>query len=395
MKNKIIVGNPRTYIEQEKAFMSADVKLNDDVYSMYFETDAEYGKYFSPEVSDAYLICLLLYAMERNYDIYFEGALSEVLYYQVVEYLIPALSKNIKEYSRIDVQCEKLVNIHFHPEFVATGVSCGVDSFYTILKNLTHSEESNLNVNALTFFNAGASGSNGGKEARCLFQKRASEAKLVAQKMNCKFVAVDSNMNEFLNQDHEQTHVFRTLSIPLAMQKFFKTYYFSSGFEYKKFDFKFFDPAFYDILTMPLLSTSNIRFVPVGGETTRLGKIEFISQYEVVKQHLNVCVAEANNCSKCSKCKRTILNLYVVGKLEDFKSVFDLDYFYKNKRSFIRWALCRKNETDIGEIVQALKKQKEIRPSDHVVSFFLKRYLNLRRVASKLKKIIKNGKTNF
>ncbi len=366
--------------------LEADIEIENQIYTMYYEVEAKYGQYFVTEVSDAYLVCLLLYAMENGYDMTFEGDLSEILYIQLNEYLIPAITDNIKQYRKIKITARALVNIQFQSHLTATGISCGVDSFYTVLKNINHSQESGLNLNAMTFFNAGASGENGGEEARRIFKERAELASKVAQKLQCEFITVDSNMNEFLRQDHEQTHVFRTLSIPLAMQKLFKIYYFSSGMEYKLFSFEYYAPAFYDILTMPLLSTQNTKFVLVGGETTRIGKVKFIANSELAQNHLNVCVADVCNCSKCHKCKRTMLDLYVIHKLENFKNVFDLDHFYKNKRKFIRWALIFKNSVDMGEIVEGLKKNKEIKISDRIYAFIARTYLGVRRILSVLKR---------
>ncbi len=326
-------------------------------YSMFLEFEKEYKEYLSYEVADCFLVGLLLYAMQHNLNVYSEAPISERLFYQLTEYLMPAISKNIPFYKNVSIKAP-LANYKFNGEFAATGISCGVDSFYTILKNQNHSEESGLNVKYLTYFNAGASGMYGGARARRIFEKRAEKFRKVAEELNCKFVTVDSNMSEFLHQNHEATHVFRTLCIPLALQKLFKVYYFSSTFEYSKFKFEKFDPSFYDILTMPNISTDNLRFVLVGGETTRQGKVNFISNFDVVKRNLNVCIWKANNCGVCIKCMRTLLNLYIAGKLEDFKTCFNVKKFKRNKGLYLLWAKLNKNKVDMPEILENLKNKK-------------------------------------
>ena len=112
---------------------------------------------------------------------------------------------------------------------------------------------------------------------------------------------------------------------------------------------------------MPNLSTDNLRFVLVGGETTRQQKVEFISDFEVVKRHLNVCVWKANNCGMCIKCMRTILNLYIAGKLDEFGDCFNLGKFYRNRKLYFLWAILNKDKVDMPEIIENLKKKKLIK----------------------------------
>lgn len=361
MRKVIYIGKP--FIVSEEEFSKIKVSIHaDDIpeYYAYYSVPASYEQYLTYEVSDFALVCLLLYCMEHDYDMFFDGALSEELYVSITEYLIPAICQNIKKYHSIKIECEKLVTIKFNGTHVGTGLSCGVDSFYTVIKNLNHSDNSNLNLTTLTFFNAGASGMYGGDEARRIYLERANHFKDIAKKFNCDFLTVDTNFNEFLHQDHEATHIFRTLSIVFALQKYFSRYYFSSSFPFNMFRFSAFDPGYYSLLIMICLSTKNLKFTEVGAETTRLGKIRLIADNNIVQESLNVCISETNNCNNCIKCKRTMLNLYIEGKLDLFYKVFDVNYFYKNKKKFIMWAIKNKNGADMNEIYTALCNKGEI-----------------------------------
>lgn len=393
MKKILEISKIKIVKLEKQSRLVATIKADDDLYDMYFEVDQNFESYLTYEVYDAYLVCLLLYAMENNCDLHFDGNLTEKLYFNIVNYLMPAISKNIKNYNLIEIKCKKLVTYEFNPQHVGTGLSCGVDSFYTILKNLHHSKESGLCLDTCTFFNAGASG-NDGIKSRKLFLDRANFASKVALDLRCEFITVDSNMNEFLQQDHEASHVFRTLSIPLALQKYFKHYYFSSAMEYSKFKFEYYDPAFYDILTMPLISTNNIEFQLVGGETTRIGKVKFISKYDIVRKNLNVCVSDnINNCGECHKCKRTMLNLHLINQLNEFKEVFDVNKFDINKKELYRWVIKNKNEIDMDELYYELRKRKFITIKDiiyvKIKTLFIKVLykLKINVLLSKLKKL--------
>lgn len=380
--------------------LTSNIIVDDNLpYQLYYEVKKEYKEYLTYELSDAFLVCLMLWAMEHKHDIKCEAPISERLYRQLKEYLIPAISKNIKEYSKINI-ISSTANIRFNGEGVGTGLSCGVDSFYTILKNLNHSEESKLNITHLCYFNVGASGGDEGDvdNARHIYQERMKEFEIVAKELGRNFLTVDSNMNEFLRQPHEATHVFRTLSVPLALQKLFHLYYFSSSAEYSMFKFVWYDCSFYDLLNMQAISNDNLRFEMVGGETTRQGKIEFIDTNKIVQNHLNVCIRGIHNDNTCLKCKRTILNLYIDGKLDDFRNVFDVDYFYKNKSKFLTFAVKNKKLVDMPEINKFLK-QKHMLPlrnriEGNILRFLRYMYFSIRKCLKSILKIFSIKKTS-
>ena len=389
MRDKIIID--KSYVENRggvsRLVFDLTCESNDKFpqYSLFYQVDNEYKEFLTYEVADSCIVCLLLYAMQHGFDIVSKVPISERLHKQLTEYLIPAISRNIKIYHQIDIKADK-VNFFFNSDAVGAGLSCGVDSFYSILKNLKHGQESELNITHLCFFNAGATGMFGGEEARCIFEERGKSFRNVADKIGCKFLICDSNMNEFLHQEHEMTHTFRTLSIPLALQKLFHLYYFASSYEYNCFKFSSFDTSYYDILTLPNLSNQNIRFELVGGETTRQGKVSYISEFPVTYNALNVCINGITNCCTCRKCRRTMLNLYLAGKLDKYESVFNVNWFYANKRKLIRWALMNFWRVDLPEIIRLLRIRKEINATDYIISA-------VQFPVSLIKQII--GKINF
>ena len=132
------ISAPR--IESESGKSKLIFNLEDPIkgiYPLYFEVNSKYEQYLTSELSDSALVCVLFYAMENDYDIVCEGKVSERIYNQLTNYFIPGISQNISHYKKINIQCETS-DIEFHPQAVGTGMSCGVDSFYTVLKNLQH-----------------------------------------------------------------------------------------------------------------------------------------------------------------------------------------------------------------------------------------------------------------
>lgn len=368
MKRKVLrVGRP--YIEdlQQEQGVRLCVKIEipeKDGYILWYETDAKYKDYLCTERSDGFVVNLLLYAMEHQLDIECDQCLTERLYYQLTEYLIPSISKNINKYSPINILAPLDSSPLSSANAVGASLSGGVDSFYTLLRHIDRKEIS-FNITHLTFFNAGASGEFGGEEARTRYKERIEWIHDVAEELGAEMICVDTNANELLHQNHEATHTFRTLAIPLLLQKLFAKYYFSSGFSFRDFEFDKMDTAHYDLLNIECLSTDALTFYSSGGESTRLEKLEYISNFPVTYKRLNVCVSEAVNCSHCEKCARTMVGLYAIEKLDLYKDVFDLDYFEKHKHKYLSDSIKYLKSHDWPESYALLKESHKLSIFDY------------------------------
>ena len=352
----------KPYLLEKDIYIYICTKLvlgTDEEYDLWYSIEKEYKDYISVEHADAFVVNLLFYAMEHKLDIECETKISEKLYYQLTEYWIPSITKNINKYNPIKIIAE--VTDEKLPTAGAVGgsLSGGVDSFYTLLKHLDR-KESSYNITHLTFFNAGASGELGGDEARVKYQNRIAWIKDVADNLGKKLICIDTNINEFLKENHLATHSCRTLALPLLLQKLFSKYYFASGTDFANFRFDEESCCEYDLLNVHCFSTENLTFYSSGGEVNRLEKVKYISDFEVTYSRLNVCVAEDTNCSKCEKCQRTMMELYVLGKLEKYKEVFDLDYFARNKRRFLRTSSINRYKDDWKEVYEILDSQDEL-----------------------------------
>ena len=71
----------------------------------------------------------------------------------------------------------------------------------------------------------------------------------------------------------------------------------------------------------PLWSSASLEIIHGNSEPLRMERVQAIADKQIVQQNLQVCF-ENNNCSRCEKCVRTMLDLYLTGKLPDFE-VFD------------------------------------------------------------------------
>ena len=104
---------------------------------LWYELDSVYKDYLYKDRVDMFLVAILPYCMEKGYDIQIscKTRVSADLLYQLREMMIPAL-KNAEPFHEIRIEAVPTYEKLRQGEGIATGVSGGVDSFYTILKNI-------------------------------------------------------------------------------------------------------------------------------------------------------------------------------------------------------------------------------------------------------------------
>ena len=327
----ICIGKP--YLKQMldgTVRVCAVVNYDGEDKEIWYGVDKKYAKYLCVERSDAFVVAFLPYAMAFKHDITVE-VLSERLYYQLVNYYIPCLSRFSGYYEAIKIiyTCLDSTNYSGKCKGVGTGFSAGVDSFYTVLKHLNNGEM-NYRLTHLTFFKVGATGSFGGKEADEVFKCLIKQFKSYANIHELEFVVVDSNISEHARMSYNYIHTFRSISAVLILQKLFKVYYYSSTATIGDFKFNVVDVANFDFFNLNNFAVEGMQLYSVGLDCERLDKQRYIQNFEDTYKYLNVCNVQADNCSRCEKCVRTMAGFHCLGTLEKYKGVFDVDYYQKN-----------------------------------------------------------------
>lgn len=328
-------------------YIKADCILNGKEETIWYSTSIENEKYISLSNADAFILILFIYAVFNNYKLSSEVAISSRLKYGLLEILLPAYQMMGYDSKKEDFNFPLEDDSKFEEaKAVGTAMSFGVDSFYTYLNSLS----SDLPVDTLTLFNAGAYGQEGGDKARKLFNVFKLKVNQLSEEFNLNFFWVNTNINELLPLKFVQTHTFRNLSCVLLFQKYFKAYYYASGIDLSFFKLNHLDPAYFDLLNSKAIASNSLEFIISGLFERRLDKTIFISDQDKTYKRLNVCLVTPDNylqevdsvsqkiinCSKCFKCIRTMVTLDVLGKLEEYKEVFDLNLYYQNKN--IYWA---------------------------------------------------------
>jgi hypothetical protein len=181
-----------------------------------------------------------------------------------------------------------------------------------------------------------------------------------AEEMGLDFIRVDSNLSEFLQFNFQLSHSPRNLSSVLLFQKLFSKYYYSGAFRYRDcFIGPSNDIARTEPASVHLLSTETLECISVGTQYSRVEKTMKVCELESSYRWLNVCIlpdTRGANCSVCFKCCRTLLTLEILGKVEKYRNVFDLDRYRKVRNGYIRHILRNRNAPLHREIIEYAKK---------------------------------------
>lgn len=357
--NKLVINQPIIKPLNNRAKLCSQIEEDgNQSFSLWFDVDIKYIDYLTDN-ADAFVVALLPYAMNKSLNISVNGKMSKRLHFQLNEMLVPVLAKNSHLFNKISISATQLTDENFCTENAsATGFSRGVDSFDTIC-SLTDNHCANLTH--LTFFNVGSHRSTANytaEQSENLYFERLNAAKESAKIFDIPLIDINSNLGEHLTLPFVKVHHYCSFSAVLCLQKFFKNYYYASGYPISEFSIKKSDKgaAYYEAFTAHMLSTESTNFYITGLEKTRLEKLDFISKYPITYDNLNVCYYGDNNCGHCEKCIRTQYELLVLGKLELYKNSFNIDDFEKNKNKYMDFVLRSQKQSYYAEILSLMKK---------------------------------------
>lgn len=324
--------------------LSTEIEIDGEKKDVRISVESEYGKFLSPERADYALIGMLAYAMRNKHDIICEAPVTEELLYNINEILIPTLVHSYKRNYPVKIQTDiappldKLPFAKAKRGGVGTGMSCGVDSFYSVLKHL-NTDYPSRNLTHLCIFNNGSISSlYGDEEAREIVRQKLFErAEAVAKELNLPIIRLETNFRAEIEQRHLLTHTYMDALAIYALQKLWRVWYRGSAYSFESFSLKRnsdTDPAHFEPLLLDCFSTSKLKFYPSGSEGDRNDKIDFIVDSPLAQKYLHVCVRRPYNCGRCKKCKRTLLALDATGKLENFRESFNIDAYLKRRKKF-------------------------------------------------------------
>ena len=333
----LTIKRPSVSAVNGKARLSADVDVDGATQTVWFEVDDEYGPYLCFERSDAFLIGLLYWAMLNKHDIVCEAPVGEELLYQITTDLVPILATHSRALYPTRIKAEIDTTPIRNVGAVGTGISCGVDSFHVLAKQ-AQSPYPHLRLTHLAFNNVGSHGT--GEKGKKMDAWHRALAVSFCERHGFKLVLSDSNFAEAFPQNFLPTHIYSGCFAIYALQKLWRVYFYaSSGYDISSFSVtnsEHFGAGRYELLSLSTFSTPTLKIYPEGLALTRLDKIRTIADYKPAYDFLSVC-GEFPNCGVCRKCKRTLLELFAIDRLDNFKNVFDVEHF----RTHLDWYMIR------------------------------------------------------
>lgn len=369
MKNSIIIGMPRIIKGKGNTIrLEAEISWNVDgeeiKETIYYEVEKKWEEYLTSEFSDPFVLAMLEVGFENGLDIYYEAPMTEDLKYQLETYVIPVFVRNIKTLKSFKL-AGPTKESYIHTENVAgTGFSAGVDSFYSVLKHLNSPYQSKRVTHLLLTVNGAAQTGINAEIDQAWFLEEMELFSKLASELNLELIGVNSNIS-LLNRYRK---MFKggdgivTCSFVHALRKLFGTYYWASTYEAKVLEFRTDDPGYMEPFYLPYLSVNGLKFYHSGCEVNRMEKVEFIADNPVVQKGLTVC-GYTNSCGKCPKCTRTMAELFSIGKLEKFSTIFpDTELYQKNLGKNLAREFAQDHAPFTTEIVDSFKKNGQAIP---------------------------------
>lgn len=362
-QSKMKISNPRITDTGRESRYTVQVEWKRGLGQLWFCVSPQYRDLLSG-ASDAAVAGLLLPAMAHGENIHVAGVLSAKLWHNLSGPYQMLMRKIIPWLRPISIHAENFCGIKRipSPTGVATGFSGGVDSYCTLVDYHIADIPEGVKLTHLLFHNTGSHGH--GEKGEKLFRNRYERLKPVAERFGLPFVQIDSNLDAFYDDvlGFELTNSIRNAAAALTLQGEIARYLYSSSDTYENL---FVGPmenmAYCDPVTMPLLSTEQLEICSVGSEYTRAEKLLKIVDIPETRSCLDVCTRgdHAGNCSRCWKCLPTMLRLEMIGVLEKYSEVFDLNVYRRNRDKYLGEIIVGKG--DIAKDIRSHAKSMNFR----------------------------------
>lgn len=341
------IGLPRIErVNNGRIRLIADISLPGGTNrDLWFETSASNASHIVHERSDAFLVGLIPFISRNGGKVVCEAPVSGYLLHNLRNLLSPVLPEFHPDLFplQIDAPYDSIVLSGACGTHVGTGCSCGIDSMATIYTYTTPDTPPSMRVDTLTFFDVGSHGdrqsdrSGASDKTKEFSSGRARNIEAFAHEIGLPLIKATSNISDFnAGFSHINLHTFRNTATVLVVQKYFKAYHYASGFHISHFCITMDELSHADEFLLRCLSTESTVFHSALASMTRQDRTKLASEFGLTGKYLNVCVSKVNNCGFCFKCARTMFQLDLIGKLDDFSNVFDVQAYRENPRRILR-----------------------------------------------------------
>lgn len=348
----IEISNLRKYAVGGCVRLEADINFTDmpSPYAektIYFEVDKALGDMLADDTYDAFVLVPLYLAMYHKQDLHIRGNISKKLYQNIKWYIPRILCDFSDDLAPVKFTVDGFTSVKRRGNLIGTGISCGVDSLSTIYDHFVKETDPDYRINVLFLFSheprSHLEDFQGGNVYLHLYR----QAQKAATDIGLPFYGLDTNLSVFtypIMQKHRPLSIsfIALYSSILSLQNVISCYYISNALSYegiKKFSKHYYKrdlAGFCESYFIPLIQTENLEMILDGCQYRRVDKLQNIVDWDIAQKYLNVCVSwnpnhrNAANCGICSKCLRTLFPLEILGKLDKFSRVFDIEQYKQN-----------------------------------------------------------------
>lgn len=335
-----------------KTRISCNVQIDGVSYPLWYEVDSEFGHVLCAERSDAFVAGLLLYAIRRREDISFVTPMTNEMKKSIEQDFLLAVCDHDKDVYPVKLFGPTAAAIVKPQVARLTGISCGADSLYTVIRRMVK-ESDKEGPDYLAIFNHHGTVGRPGEESKSEKQERfrmvVERARRFSRETGLPLIVGDTNYNsgEIPGLMSEGNATFVNMFCALSMQNFFTHYLIASAGGVSEFGYYLrqgFNQTIhenYDLLTTAAFSTRAMR-ITIDGLVTRDEKMRYLADEPLAQKYLDVCHVHQigltkNGTNDCAKCMRTVLELLILGPgvLDRFAQVFDVEYVYSHKYVYL------------------------------------------------------------
>ncbi len=275
-----------------------------------------------PSHCNSFVLAALFLAMDYPAELVVHGEVDRTLLQNLIEFQIAWCAWQPR-YQLIDITVDREINPVINPVInpdtklslqtqispaAVMAFSGGVDSCFTLGRHTKFNigrQHQNLQAGVMVH------GFDIPLDQPAVFAKALVRSQIILDSAGVELIPIATNFRE-LNQDWEDVHGAAIVSCLMLLENIYPLGLIASGPSYKSLIF----PQGSNPLTDRYLSSSSFSVIHDGAGSTRLEKIQAISDWQEVREHLRVCWQGAEldkNCCKCEKCIRSILSFRAVG----------------------------------------------------------------------------------
>ena len=297
-------------IQGEKVKTGFIFEKTQDRRIIWYEIPIEFSSSLS-KWCDPYVLAALFEAMNTPANLVIHGAVSPSLIDNLREFQIIWNAWFPKLYSPVEIipdnELERSMPKHSNQLLAFSG---GLDSCYAAWK-FTRSDNIHLPYSSLTGLII--NGYEFPPKYEDTFNRAVDKARIILDSVGMKLIPITTNLRT-INQFQDNAGGAFLASCLMLFQEEFVSGLISSSYPYSHLVL----PYGSNPLTDRMMSSQTFSIIHGGAEATRIEKIAQIAEWPEAMQYMRVCLGREpskrdNNCCRCEKCVRNILEFRALG----------------------------------------------------------------------------------